>query len=257
MKKLLTFAVLFAIPASRPSTSYATKTFYIDQVINYPSPCTQATLWDDSYAIKSRMEAASWTGQKWTDSDAWVKDFRESCSSTYGSGGMDNSYADAAAVSIFSGHGSTGTLYFGSNNDACSINIDNQSRLGSMSGAGGAIAMYFTCDTLMINAGGTPLNGQNEWLQQQLGFHGTIGDLTTQYASFFDDTSTKNNAQAWLDRFSGQASDVITYSNGSGNCWDVAASAKMKADIFNSPRGSGPSCGAAQPNSTWCTRWAN
>lgn len=164
MKRLAISFVTLGMTATLASPSFATKSYYIDQLVNYPSPCTQATLFDDTSAIKSRMDTESWSGLKFTDSAAWAKDFREHCSSTYGSEGLDSLYADAQAVSIFSGHGSPGALYFGTQRDTCTLNIDNEARLGSMSGATSAVAMYISCQTLSKDASGAPTNGGSEWL---------------------------------------------------------------------------------------------
>jgi hypothetical protein len=257
MKTAFVLAAIGLATALASPAAHATKSYYIDQLVNYPSPCTQPTLFDDTTALKSRMDAASWTGSKFTDGSAWVQDFRESCSSSYGAGGLDSSYADTKTLAVFSGHGSPATLYFGTAHDTCNINLDNQARLGSMSGSTAAVGMYISCSTLNHNGSGVPLSGGYEWLQQQLGFHNLTGNQTAAYGSFFDDTATKSNAQAWLDRLWDQPAMVISYANGTGNCWDIANSAKLKADIFNSPRGSGPSCTAGQPLYQWCSRWVN
>jgi hypothetical protein len=232
--------------------------YYIDQLVNYPSPCTAPTLFDDTTALKSRMDAASWSGSKFTDSSAWAQDFREGCSSTYGAGGLDGSYTDTHSFSVFSGHGSRATIYFGTQHDACSLNIDNEERLGQMNGSSAAQALYISCDTLDIDSGGAPLEGGMEWLRQQFGFHNLTGDQTAAYGSWFDDTSTKSNAQAWLDRLSNQPAVVFSYSNGWGsNCWDVDSSAKFKANVYNSPRTGGATCGNGPPAYQWCSRWVN
>jgi hypothetical protein len=244
MKLLMTMGLL-GTGLALATSALAAQTYYIDQLVNYPAPCTQATLWDDTTALKSRMDAASWTGVKYTDGAAWVKDFREGCSSVYGSNGLDGTYGDNKSFTIFSGHGSSGTLYFGTQNDTCSININNQVRLGSMNGAQAAVAMYISCTTLHDA-------GYNEWVQQQLGFFNTVGNNTAAYGSFFDDTWTKSNARAWLDRLSGQPAIVISYSNGTNSCWPISNGAMLKANAYTSPRGGGPTCGAGQPQHQEC-----
>src|SRR6185436_13428079 len=84
---------------------------------------------------------------------------------------------------------------------------------------------------------GTPLHGGWEWLRQQLGFHGTTGDQTGAYGSFFDDTQYKGNSQAWLDRLWDQPAIAISYATGNNSCWDIANNARLKTNHFTSPRG--------------------
>jgi hypothetical protein len=254
--------VLFvAALAFGSSKVFANSSYFIDQVVNYPSPCTQPTLFDDTASLKSHMDSAGWSGTKFTDGDAWVRDFREACLfngvSYYGGDGLDSTWADNKSFTVFSGHGSLNTLYFGSNQNACNININNQSRLGSMSGAQAAVAMYIACDVLDLDGSHNPLGGGNEWVNQHLGFHGTTGNQGTRYGSFFDDTSSKSNAQAWLDRMYDQPAVVISYANGTGNCWTVDSNAKLKAQSYTTQRGSGPACTGGQPLYQYCTRWVN
>jgi hypothetical protein len=237
-------------------TANAAATYFIDQVVDYTAPCGSTDLFDDTSGLKTRLDAASWTGAKFVDADAWATDFRESCSNTYGANGQDNLYADSKALTVFSGHGSTSTLGFGVAQNTCTLNIDSQARLGSMGGAGAAVAMYISANTLQLNSSGAPVSGGNQWLRQQLGFHNLMSDLGSRYGAFFDDTSVKGNAQAWLDRLADQPASAVSYANGaSGDCWNVASSAKLKAGVFRSPRTSGPSCGGGQPLYTWCSQW--
>jgi hypothetical protein len=246
----LTAATLLgAAPAS------AAKTYFVDQVVDYTSACPANDLFDDTTSLVSRMDADSWTGIKYIDGSAWATDFRESCSSTYGSSGHDDWNADSKAFSVFSGHGSTSTFHFGVKKDICSLDIDSQSRLGSMSGALGAVSMYISCDTLQLDSSGAPQSGGYQWLRQQLGFHEITGNQESRYGSFFDDTSSKANSQAWLERMSDQPASVVSYANGSGDCWNVSSGAKLKGGVYRTPRTSGPSCNGGQPLYTWCSQW--
>lgn len=249
MKPLVTIGLLSAT-MGLATNALGERTYFIDQLVHYPAPCNYGDLFDDTYSMKSRMDAAGWNGVKWVDEDAWVRDWREHCSSVYGSNGVDNSNADNRSLAVFSGHGGDyGMLYFGTQNDTCSIDIDNQARLGSMDGAVAAVAMYISCETLHEG-------GYNEWVHQQLGFYEPTGNNTSAYASFFDDTSWKSNSQAWLDRLPGKSVLILSYTNGwDSNCWTVSDGAKLKANTYTSPRGSGPTCGAGQPPFMWCARW--
>lgn len=250
---VIILAGIFVAPHVVNAASY-----YVDQCVTYAgSACGGASLFDDTTAIVSRMNAASWAGSKYIDNQAYARDWRESCSSTYGFSGTDNVYTDAVNFSIFSGHGSTSTLYFTANVDVCGFNIDNQSRLGAMGGSSAGVAMYISCDTLDLNGSGQPLAGGLNWLRQQLGFHGLTGNQTSAYGSFFDDTSTKSNAQAWMDRLPTQPAVAISYETGSGNCWTVDAGAKLKAKNYVSARANGPACNGGQPAYTYCVRKIN
>ena len=201
----------------------AAKTYVIEQNVWYRPPCGSSDLsddlWDDTTALKSRMDAAGWSGRKWANLYAWERDFRESCSTMYGVGGSD--YADTWSLAVFSGHGGPGMLYFGFQENTCNINIDNSVRLGQMGGGQAAIAMYISCSTLAIRPSGVP-HGDYEWLHQLLGFHDVVHDKTSALGSFFDDTASKSNAQAWLDRMKAPAM-VISYTNGwNTDCWSVS-----------------------------------
>jgi hypothetical protein len=256
MKRGMFFGVI-GLAGMLATSAHGARTYFIDQVVNYPTPCTQPNLFDDTWSLKSRMDAASWTGSKYTDGAAWARDFRESCSTQFGTSGLDNIYGDASSFTVFSGHGNPAKLYFGVAQNTCTINIDNQVRLGAMNGASAAVAMYLSCSTLSKNSSGTPLHGGLEWVRQQLGFHDITGDQTAAYGSFFDDTQNKNNSQAWLDRLWDQPAIAISYANGNNSCWDISNSARLKMNNFTSSRGGGPSCGGGQPLYQWCSMWAN
>ena len=256
MNRRMLFGVI-GLAGLLASSAHGARTYFIDQVVNYPAPCTQPTLFDDTWFMKLRMDAASWNGSKYTDGGAWERDFVESCSSQYGANGLDNVYGDASSFTVFSGHGSPAKLYFGTTQNTCLINIDTQSRLGAMNGSTAAVAMYLSCSTLSKTSAGVPTHGGLEWVRQQLGFHGVTGDQTAAYGSFFDDTQNKNNSQAWLDRLWDQPAIAISYANGNGNCWNISNNARLKMNNYTSPRSGGPSCGGGQPLYTWCSMWVN
>jgi hypothetical protein len=256
MHRLAPFALIAAC-CLLAEPALAAKTYYIDQIVDYTTACPYGDLYDDTHVLDDKLQLRGWSGWKYVDADAWALDFREQCSTVYGNGGNDITYADAKNLAVFSGHGGPGVLFFGTASDVCAFNIQTDMRLGVMAGNSAGHAIYMSCDTLDKDSTGKPLYGGREWLRQQYGFHGITGDNSDAYGSFFDDTSTKTNGDAWLDRLSNQHAIVIAYENGTGDCWAIDASAKLRANVLNSSRSGGPACGAAQSQYQWCSRWAN
>jgi hypothetical protein len=129
------FCSLFSVRVAQA----APYTFYIDGNTNYGTDhgCgTNNNLSDDTASLASQLIAdGSWSGSHYTDTNAWPQDFFESCSSTYGAGGLDNIYADASLLSVFSGHANSGFLTFAyPHNGVCDVSVGTNSRLGSMNG---------------------------------------------------------------------------------------------------------------------------
>jgi hypothetical protein len=106
--------------------AHATKTYYADEGLHYSGNGSSAPdLVSDIGDMVSEMNSDGYNGLYFTDGGAWPQDFVEACSSQYGGDGLDSSYGDAYAVSIFSGHGGAadvdagnqGFLYFSYQHD--------------------------------------------------------------------------------------------------------------------------------------------
>ena len=225
--------------------------YFVDQVVHYGS-CPGKDLWDDTYKLVSKMKAHNWTGSKLIDADAWPHDFREHCSSTYGSSGVDAHYADKVDFAIFSGHGDGGRAFFGYPQlGVCTHDLGSNGRLGSMDGAEASVAMWISCSTMDVSYLASDVNKQ--WLHQQLGFHDPVGNNTSRYASFFQDTcGAKPTSEAWLDRLEDEPAIVVSYGEDASDCWFVhdLNYLCLRAGLY--PRHGGPSCGQGQPHFHYC-----
>jgi len=244
----------FGLVASLQSVEvHADKSYYIDQVINYSgSDCGGNDLFDDTHDLKTALDANGWGGDLWFDNDAWAFDFRENCSTSYGSYGSDYKFADNKFLDVFSGHGSTNIIHFAANSDTCNFNLESDSRLGEMAGKKAGIAMWLSCYTL---TGPSPGTVPNMWLWQQFGFSGNTGDNTAAYSNMYLDTNTKTNSAAWMDRLWDQPATAVSYASGTTSCWTTTDyNAKMRAGTYLSPRTGGPACGA-NPVQKRCARW--
>jgi hypothetical protein len=251
-------AASMALPMLYSASSMA-YTYYIDQNVNYPgnSGCPgNNTLSDDTASFASAMNSDGWTGQHWVDQNAWPQDFYESCSSSYGTGGLDSTYGDGALVSVFSGHANAGYLTYGyANNGQCAVDLHNNARLGSMYGAQSSYAIYYGCCTLKESS---LVNEANwEWTNQAFGFIDAEEDGNDQLKDFYNDTSTVINKTSWLNHmesrpgwFQGSNSPmVVSYGYNQTDATYVQNQSWIRnPGVFQAPRGGGPSCGQGQPS---------
>jgi hypothetical protein len=159
--------------------------YYIDESTNYEGHgcSTNDNLNAVTRELKDLLDGAGWTGSRWVNEDAWPQDFVESCSASYGPGGLDEDYADNVTLSVFRGHGSAGFLGFGYPHDSwCGVTMRVHMRLGSMDGRHAAVAVYLSCRTMKVSK--LP-NGPNyNWLRQQFGFNNDIGLAANEPADF-------------------------------------------------------------------------
>lgn len=240
----------------------AAPTYYIDECTNYQNgnSCDIATVNTITATLQSALNADGWTGSRFTEFSAWPQDFWEACSSTYGTSGADSSYADAHTLAVFAGHGSAHTLYFSSTGNGgtyggsprCFTDMTQNMRLGTMVGAQAAFGMWLVCDAVQ-----SAELGSNMWqsLRQQAGWQNTIGIGDNEPRDFYNATSAKTNANAWLDQMStgGRNAILATFSSTSAtDCWNVHNSAKLKGNVWNTPRNNGTGCGGGQPGYWFC-----
>ncbi|HEX4406958.1 MAG TPA: hypothetical protein VH560_19100 [Polyangia bacterium] len=235
--------------------AWANPTYLIDDNLsNNGAGCGEVDLNDVTSSLENSLNNISWSGERWVNGDAWPQDFMEECSSNFGPNGFDQYEADNANFSVFSGHGNTGLIAWGTPHDGvCAMTLAGGVRLGSMSGAMSATSVYASCCTL--NANSLTSQANFEWTRQQLGFHDTceIGD--TDVSDFFDNTYETSNKNAWFNHledrpgwFTGDNSPVV-WSAGvnSTEAGNVENTASLRQQIYVTPRGSGPSCNQGQP----------
>jgi hypothetical protein len=258
--KVLGIAAAVAVGATLASPlTRATQTYYIDEGTDFTNgnPCDIYDVNTITASLQTALGTDGWTGNRYVNDSAWPQDFWEECSSTYGTGGEDLYYGDNGVLSVYAGHGSPHYLYFGSyHGSACTVSMTDNARLGEMAAAQGAFGMWLACEVIQGADLGT---NEYQWLRQQAGWQNTISIGDDEPRDFYNATSSSTNADAWLNQMSSGGRDAIiatteTYTSGStgDSCWSVHNSAKLKGNIFNTPRGGGPSCGNGPPEYWYC-----
>lgn len=230
------------------------RTVYIDECMDYSgNGCGDSTDLNEITAdLRQEMLDTGFTVTRYVESSAWPQDFFESCSSSYGSSGLDNYFSDAALVTVFAGHGNVGHMTFGyPHASSCYITIGPQMRLGYMGGQQSGYGIYMASKLMSFDCDYAGLRHFfPQWLNQQFGFHNSpaIGD--GQPGEFWDETGDTTNRMAWLEEledksgwFTGDNSPVV-FSAGrtSAECWGIHDSTSFQTRLWTR-RGGGSSCG--------------
>jgi len=238
-------AVLFIAVLSTAADVEAQPTYYIDEVTAYRGKgCSNlSNLNTVTASLRTRLNRAR-SGRRFTNDLAWPQDFWEACSSTFGSGGLDDLFADAALLSVFAGHGDTGLISFGTPfRGECDVVLATNARLGSMSGAQSGYSMYLAPCTLKVPS--LPNTANFQWLRQQFGYHNSPSIGNNQPREFYDMTSGVVNSLAWRiameDRpgwFTGDNSPVaVSYGATALEAEVVKNNARLAAGFLRSRRG--------------------
>lgn len=242
--------------------------FFIDEETDYSRTCVDDmdNLSATTKGLADNLTGRNWTGGRYLNADAWPQDFTESCSTTYGSGGLDHNWADAADLAVFSGHGNTGMVGFGAvDNGMCMLDLGSTSgrddtgvaRLGSMAGARASIAIWLTCCTLKKDR----LVGfaNRQWVKQHVGFHGMsafTADMVSAYARNSGAPARVgdiSNREAWMVAmedepgwFTGDNSPIVV-SYGSTSAEANSNHSSLDLDPGHTRRAGGPTCGNGPP----------
>ena len=233
--------------------------FWIDESTDFTgNGCQNSDLNNVGGPLDTALRTDFWFGDYWLNPDAWPQDFLESCSSTFGSGGLDNVAMDARYLAVYAGHGNTGRLQYGfQNSGRCNVNLSTNSRLGSMNGSQAGFVMYLTSCTLRVENTTTYANAQ--WLRQQFGYHNSPSIHSQSPAGWWQRLWTQSptsNKTQWLDTMEfdidgDEDNSPVVVSHGSTA--SQAASVRDTANLItgpwysNGPRSGGPACGAGQP----------
>ena len=177
----------------------ASKTYYIDEWVDFPAPgqtCSQNDLNTVTASLRSAMDADLWTGVRYVDTSAWPQDFWEQNRVT---GGLDHVYGDTKTVTVYAGPGTPGTIYCGPHNDACTASTGSHMRLGAGPGSSGgttALAVWLACEVPHVDflAGETALNN----VRQQLGWLNIISIGDNEPRDVYNKTKTQANKDAWI-----------------------------------------------------------
>ena len=203
-------------------------TYWIDEAMDFGNGCPDAgDLNQVTGYLQTRLDAAGWSGTRWTESNAWPQDFMES--------GLEWEAGDAARLSVHAGHGWYGILWWGFPHDgACMVDMFSQTRLGTGNGDQSAYGMYL--DSCVTNVGQMWRVEPNQ-VRQQFAYHNSPSIFDNQAGEFFDDTAAVSNRQAWIDRmddkpgwiFAGWNSPIaITYGQDQADCNNTQNNARLK-----------------------------
>jgi hypothetical protein len=259
-KRLIGVTVALAALAAS-SQSSAARRYYIEENTDFTgNGCEVTNLNTVTSSLESYLVNQGWGGDRWTNSDTWPQDWRESCSTSYGPGGLDSSYADTEFFAVYAGHGFTsgGSLYFGyPNNSECNIFLGTHSRLGTLDGHEAAYGAYLTSCTLTENSWTS--HGNKQWLQQNLGYHDSPSIQDDQPKAWFYCTKSDTNVNCWLDimRLDQEGDDtnspiVLSYGSNSSEAAGIRDNTKLRGQAIGLVgRSGGPSCGGAIPSFTY------
>ncbi len=209
------------------------RTYYLDESTDFSgNGCENADLNDVTSSLRTALNSNGWSGQRWTNPNAWPQDYYES--TTAGLSGVDNLFGDNALFTVYAGHGNRASLQFGfMRNSRCNVNLETQARLGLSGGARAAYAMWVTSCTLNLDSLSRNFNHQ---IRQQFGYHNSPSVKDDQPRDFFNASDGKTNARAWIDEmedrpgwFTGDNSPIVlTFGLDSGHCDWVRDTAKLR-----------------------------
>ena len=221
----------------------AQKTYYIDESTDFTgNGCENVDLNDVTSSLRDALNSNGWTGQRFTNVNAWPQDFYES---TFpGLSGVDNLFGDNFLLTVYAGHGNRALLQFGfMRNSRCLVSLQNQARLGTLGGSKAVYAMYVTSCTLHLAELSQNFNHE---IRQQFGYHNSPSVKDDQPRDFFNATDDKTNARAWIDEmedrpgwFTGDNSPIaLTHGLDSSHCAWVCNTAKLRAGtlLFSPPK---------------------
>jgi len=238
------------------------QSFYIDSMTDWTGNGCEAEDLDESTSLLALdLKDEGWTGSRFVNQSAWPQDIMESCNGAAYGGGMDASFGDAANLVVIDGHGNTGFLAFGYKRDGkCTVDLGSSTnlstkgvaRLGEMGGARASVAMWLTCCTLKRES--LAAHANNQWLRQQLGFHGEAMIDKDMPDEFFEDNYAESNKDAWLDSmedapgwFTGDNSAmVVSYGHTSAEATDTHNNLALRRNV-QFPRPDGAACKAGPP----------
>jgi hypothetical protein len=221
---------------------WSQKTYYIDESTDFSgNGCENADLNDVTSSLRSSLDSNGWSGQRWTNVNAWPQDYYESTMT--GLSGVDNLYGDNFLLTVYAGHGNRALLQYGfMRNSRCLVNLETQVRLGLQGGNKAVYAMYVTSCTLNLDSLSRNFNHE---IRQQFGYHNSPSVKDDQPRDFFEATDDKTNARAWIEEmedrpgwFTGDNSPIVlTHGLDSNHCDWVRDTAKLRGGslLFTPP----------------------
>jgi len=210
-----------------------------------------------TYSLDTFLEDDGHIGDRFLHDLVKPQWFRESCSTTYGTGGTDHIYGDNDLLTVYAGHGDLGRLWFANiNNGICVADLGSHMRIGSMGGGFAGHAMWLTSCTL--NTAHIASDANFQWVRQQYGFHNSPsienGDPGRVYFWTTGANFDYSNTYAWTGIMELDSSDdeenspiVISYNSTSSGATLVRDNAQMRDGVYMSRRINAPVCQAGQP----------
>ena len=244
---LVALATLAVLAVATPA--WSDKTYYLDESTDFTgNGCENADLNDVTSSLRGALDGNGWTGQRWTNANAWPQDYIESTMA--GLSGVDNLFGDNFLLTVYAGHGNRALIQFGTKrNNRCTVNLETQARLGLQGGNKAVYVMYATSCTLNLDSLSRNFNHE---VRQQFGYHNSPSIKDDQPRDFFNATDGKTNARAWIDEmedrpgwFTGDNSPIaLTHGFDSGHCDFVRDTAKLRGDrlLFTPPEPWGHFC---------------
>jgi len=239
MRLMAPFIVAGAALLATVDPGVAQKTFYLDESTDFTgNGCENADLNDVTSSLRSRLTADGWTGQRFTNVNAWPQDYIES--TIAGFSGVDNSFGDNFLFSVYAGHGNRALIQFGFKRlDRCTVNLETRARLGRQGGNKAGFAMWVTSCTLNLDSLSRNFNHE---VRQQFGYHNSPSVKDDQPRDFFEETNGTTNANAWIEEmedrpgwFTGDNSPIaLTHGLDSSHCATIRDSAKLRGGVFRS-----------------------
>jgi hypothetical protein len=229
--------------------AWSQRTYYIDESTDFTgNGCENADLNDVTSSLRSALNSNGWSGQRWTNANAWPQDFMEQ--TMPGLSGVDDSFGDNFLLSVYAGHGNRGLLQFGFRRlNRCTVTLQTQARLGTQAGNRAGYAMYVTSCTVNLDSLNRHFNNQ---IRQTFGYHNSPSVKDDQPRDFFEETDSKSNARAWIDEmedrpgwFTGDNSPItLTFGLDASHCDWVRDTARLRAGNLRST--------APEPHTRFC-----
>lgn len=175
------------------------KVYFIGESTDFSGggACSNDDVNDVTSSLALEMQDAGWVGIRWSDGQTWAEDFAEG---TFFPNALDGTYADAATVSVYAGHGNVGIWQWGqpSGSGACVLPLTTAMRLGTLAGDRSTLVMSLTSCTGRADRLWSTL-GQTNRVRQILAYHNSPVIWANQPRDFFRATeSGLSNRAAWL-----------------------------------------------------------
>lgn len=193
-------------------------TFYIEESIDFTNSnvagCQNTDLNQVGDWVQDAFEDHDFTGTYTLDAAGTAYNFIDPAA-PFGANGLDGMFADTRRVSVYAGHGNVNVMQWGNPGPVpagvvpiCQIGINQQMRLGTLTGDVSGFGMYVTSCTANTLANNLRLTLGQSQIGQHVGWHNspavsdfTPGAFVNQTATSIVDDDTVvpvTNRDAWM-----------------------------------------------------------